>query len=68
MTDQEIVEKLIKEKFEHSDLYFDFEGKNCEDFGACAGWDGSDRRCECGNRRVSWELSDDKTYITAVAW
>lgn len=31
---------------------FEFDGPNCD--GPCAGWDGTDRRCECGNRRVSW--------------
>ena len=35
--------------------FIDFDGKNCEDFDIeCAGWDGVSRRCECGNRRVSW--------------
>jgi len=33
--------------------YFEFSGSDyCED---CPGWDGSEHRCECGNRRVSWE-------------
>lgn len=31
---------------------FDFDGQNCD--GPCSGWDGISRRCECGNRRVSW--------------
>ncbi len=35
------------------DEYIDFEGQNCED--PCAGWNPSERRCQCGNRRVSWE-------------
>jgi hypothetical protein len=38
----------------------DFDGQNCEytlDEGeVCGGWDGNDRRCECGNRRVGWSL------------
>lgn len=28
-----------------------FDGMNCDD---CPGWDGESRRCQCGNRRVSW--------------
>lgn len=34
----------------------DFSGQNCGDYDdtECSGWDGSSRRCECGNRRVSW--------------
>jgi hypothetical protein len=40
----------------------EFDGQNCEDAwdeGAdCDGWDGNDRRCECGNRRVSWAFSE----------
>ena len=29
---------------------------NCDD--DCRGWDGNDRRCDCGNRRVFWEWED----------
>jgi hypothetical protein len=32
----------------------------------CTGWDGYSRRCECGNRRVSWEV--DFKYARAVAY
>jgi hypothetical protein len=36
---------------------FSFSGEdNCED---CDGWDGESRRCNCGNRRVSWSTDDD---------
>ena len=38
----------------------EFDGQNCagawEEGEACAGWDGNDRRCECGNRRVGWSF------------
>lgn len=34
----------------------EFEGQNCEI--ECDGWDGSHRRCECGNRRVSWDFNE----------
>jgi hypothetical protein len=38
----------------------DFDGNNCDqnDDTDCDGWDGSDRRCECGNRRVGWSFSE----------
>lgn len=46
----------------------DFDGQNCEytldDNETCAGWDGNDRRCECGNRRVGWSF--DK--VITGAW
>jgi hypothetical protein len=32
--------------------FIDFEGQNCD--GPCEGWDMESRRCDCGNRRVSW--------------
>lgn len=53
--------------------FVDFDGWNCHDLGEdwndgkeCRGWDGQDRRCDCGNRRVSWELDGD--IVRAVAW
>src|SRR3990167_6888483 len=38
--------------------WHEFNGFNCNDFGDrdCKGWDGESRRCQCGNRRVSWEI------------
>ena len=41
----------------------EFDGQNCEDSDmdggtSCDGWNGNDRRCECGNRRVSWSFSE----------
>lgn len=40
----------------------EFDGQNCEytlEGGAvCEGWDGNDRRCECGNRRVGWSFTE----------
>jgi hypothetical protein len=45
---------------------------DCED---CDGWDGTSRRCECGNRRVYWESEGNfidyingKYYISAQAY
>ena len=50
--------------------YHSFEGQNCER--ECAGWDGRSRRCECGNRRVSWEAdmghSFENPQVRAVAY
>lgn len=52
----------------------EFEGMNCGDYDddvVCGGWDGVDRRCDCGNRRVSWETgqyNNGKFYAYGVAW
>ncbi len=32
---------------------------DCED---CDGWFPGDRRCECGNRRVAWEMGSSHWY------
>ncbi len=45
----------------------DFSGQNCHDVGydhtdACTGWDGLDRRCDCGNRRVYWVVEGNYAY------
>jgi uncharacterized protein (DUF2147 family) len=53
-----------------------FDGMNCNDYleegqVECCGWDGFDRRCDCGNRRVSWDIektSDGKFYAVARAY
>lgn len=54
----------------------EFDGMNCDDvrddddFG-CGGWDGTSRRCECGNRRVYWapyQNDEGKWYVNAEAW
>lgn len=41
---------------------FDFNGQNCD--GPCEGWDGEDRRCQCGNRRVSWTTGYGHSFKT----
>ena len=51
----------------------EFEGMNCNDDDGtfCSGWDGVDRRCDCGNRRVSWETGqydNGKFYAYGVAY
>ncbi len=51
----EEINKLIK-----SGDIFAFSGKDdCED---CAGWNGIDRRCNCGNRRVEWEWGHGHSF------
>ena len=48
------------------ECYISFSGKNCD--GPCAGWNPLNRRCQCGNRRVSWvALSDDFEDVAVVA-
>lgn len=55
--------------------YVEFEGMNCNDWldddqMECEGWDGIDRRCDCGNRRVGWlteHLPNGKWTAYAVA-
>jgi len=44
--------EIEKRESEIGEGYISFDGQNCED--ECAGWNPKDRRCECGNRRVSW--------------
>jgi hypothetical protein len=39
-------------EFAIGDDFIDFSGQNCEE--PCEGWNPNQRRCECGNRRVSW--------------
>jgi hypothetical protein len=46
------IKEKAKREAEIGDGYIGFDGQNCED--ECAGWNPKDRRCECGNRRVSW--------------
>lgn len=39
---------------------------------SCSGWDGEDRRCGCGNRRVCWVRGEGHTfespYVYPEAW
>ena len=58
-TPEEAIEAAMKAVV---DGYVEFEGMNCNDYldldaEECEGWDGVDRRCECGNRRVYWDAS-----------
>jgi len=47
--------EVERREAEEGDDYIDFEGQNCED--PCEGWKPREHRCQCGNRRVSWEES-----------
>jgi len=51
----------------------EFDGdENCGEYGECGGWDGESRRCNCGNRRVYWEMGYGCTfrdmYVVATAY
>jgi hypothetical protein len=62
--------EVKKRNEEIGDGFVGFSGQNCED--ECAGWNPQDRRCECGNRRVSWNEGYDSNFrnmeIYAEAW
>jgi hypothetical protein len=69
-TNQDIWRCLFAEKKKElsEDTFIDFDGQTCDNFQGkdesnCKGWNGLDRRCECGNQRVGWVLSDCKSYI-----
>lgn len=68
LTAEVAVAAAQKEAIE-SDSYVEFEGQNCNDYDDdvnCSGWDGSSRRCSCGNRRVYWDTyHDEKTGYVA---
>jgi len=60
------------EKYARENGPIEFDGMNCnhykeEDEVECGGWDGEDRRCECGNRRVSWDIQKNSDGSFA-AW
>jgi len=56
--------------------FIEFDGMNCNDYleegqTECDGWDGEERRCDCGNRRVSWDIeknSNGTFYAVARAY
>lgn len=63
-------ERLCAERVESIKAhgFTSFHGDDyCED---CSGWDGESRRCDCGNRRVSWSYDGgiDNMYIYGEAW
>ena len=65
-TDEDVQD--IHDQIQVGDI--EFEGMNCndwigEDEEECTGWDGLSRRCECGNRRVSWIKEYGIVYAVA---
>lgn len=63
-------EKAIQTAISNLDgRYTDFDGNNCDEDRNCLGWDGMSHRCDCGNRRVSWEISfnEPSTYRVYAA-
>lgn len=65
--EQEAIKKAVAaaEEFIHwtgvyEDQFMEFSGWNCDEDRGCLGWDGVDRRCECGNRRVAWVAEESK--------
>ena len=42
--------------------FIDFDGCNDPMDLGCRGWNGIDRRCDCGNRRVSWVVEGGYAY------
>ncbi len=55
-------EVLKKQKeLSETQTYISFIGDdNCEN---CKGWDGTSRRCQCGNRRVYWTSNDPVDFF-----
>lgn len=50
-------------KMKHTKIWHSFIGQNCsENNQDCRGWDGSSKRCDCGNRRVCWEPEHDHSF------
>lgn len=54
MTDDEC-DDAIKKAMPGEGEFIEFDGAECCD-DSCRGWDGTSRRCECGNRRVEWTV------------
>lgn len=66
----ELAFELLVKEYTKGDGYHSFGGDdNCEN---CSGWDGRSHRCNCGNRRVSWEgdvqFDDKNNYIYGQAY
>jgi hypothetical protein len=59
------IEEAIKRENLDSNNFMQFSGDDkCSD---CSGWDGKSQRCDCGNRRVSWETDGDFENIIIYA-
>lgn len=68
----ELEKELITKAMPKPGEFVEFVGWNCHDldepYDACRGWDGIERRCDCGNRRVSWVIDDDAEYAYGEAY
>lgn len=72
-TEQEAIDAFTAQA---SDDFIEFDGQNCNDYldddaEECAGWQVGERRCDCGNRRVSLTTAGDATngfYAYACAY
>jgi len=42
--------------------WYRFDGDNNCEGEDCAGWDGHSHRCQCGSRRVSWQMGDGHSF------
>jgi hypothetical protein len=51
------VEELKDQRIDEESGYVRFSGD--DECRSCLGWDGDSSRCQCGNRRVSWEYDGD---------
>ncbi|MBL0320439.1 MAG: hypothetical protein IPP74_14285 [Alphaproteobacteria bacterium] len=60
MTDAQLKQLVIDKMASLSEKpYIPFSNWNCNDIAgnSCSGWDMTDYRCECGNRRVMWVVN-----------
>lgn len=59
--DKSDVIDIMMKKYTLKNEYINFEGnQHCDE--NCDGWDGEDKRCDCGNRRVMWSTTGDIEY------
>lgn len=66
---KELIKKLITIIMEENGNYYltNYRNRDNCDFD-CKGWDGFSRRCECGNRRISWRITPDQDDLYYKAW
>jgi hypothetical protein len=56
-------EAAIKKYKEEHELPYRFSDSYCEDEGCGGLWDGEDRRCHCGNRRLTWTYDEQSKTV-----
>lgn len=67
---------LAAKQYVNANGPIEFDWMNCNEYlddnePECDGWDGEDRRCNCGKRRVSWDIeknSNGMFYAVARAY